>query len=158
MSELVQAINWLGSPAQIGTFAVGVVIALSVMWPKIRQQDFDREARIEAAKTAEIAGYKVEVAELRKELKLCEEECAAKLKVHEDEIRDLQEARWGDRKQHLAEQISLINVILRNVESPELRNLLKMFESVKASLVLQQVINREAEEGAKDEGASDDKI
>jgi hypothetical protein len=62
-----------------------------------------------------------------KELHKCEDECA-------DKIKKLHEEMWGEKRQRVTEQISLINVILNSVDAPELKTLMKTLESVQRSL------------------------
>jgi hypothetical protein len=138
MNQIAQGtefMNWLGSPAQVAQLVL-LLIALVAAWPKLRQQTLDRQSRIEAAKTEEIKEYKAEVRSLKGEIKVmcdelrdCEEECAKELRRMHEEI-------WAMRKQNIAEQISLINIILKTVDAPELHALLEVMEKIKAQLTV----------------------
>jgi hypothetical protein len=72
-----------------------------------------------------------EMRKLRDELKRCEADCAIAIKNLHLEV-------WGLRKQNIADQIALINVILNNVNAPELKALLLTLESVQVHLTTQQ--------------------
>jgi flagellar motility protein MotE (MotC chaperone) len=91
--------------------------------------------RVENADAADVRDHLAdEVKELRAELRTCEKDCDRRLGIAEARIRALDEELWGEKKQRVAEQISLINVILNSVDAPELKTLLKTFESVKTHL------------------------
>jgi molecular chaperone DnaK (HSP70) len=75
----------------------------------------------------EMGELRKNVAGLREELHKCEDECADKIKKLHDEL-------WGEKRQRVTEQISLINVILNSVDAPELKALMKTLESVQRSL------------------------
>lgn len=75
-----------------------------------------------------------EIQNLRAELQRCEADCDRRIGIAEARIRALDEELWGEKKQRVAEQISLINVILNTVDAPELKALLRTFESVKTHL------------------------
>jgi hypothetical protein len=75
-----------------------------------------------------------EIKELRDELRRCEEDCDRRLGIAEARMRALEEELWGEKRQRVAEQISLINTIVNTVDAPELKALLKSFESVRTHL------------------------
>lgn len=123
----------LGTLPQWGMFAATtalLLLAVIKIIPQIRAQSLE-------SKQQDIEGWREECHKLRSELRSCEEECDRRLKALEDEL-------FGLRRQHLAEQISLINVIIASVDAPELRTMLKTLESVQAHLQLQKAINSEA--------------
>jgi hypothetical protein len=75
----------------------------------------------------EMTALRDNVASLRAELHACEDECRVK-------IDKLTEELWGEKRQRVAEQISLINVIVNSVDAPELKMLMKTMESVQRTL------------------------
>lgn len=79
-----------------------------------------------------------ELRKLRKEVKDCEEECRNRLHKLESDL-------WGEKRQRVAEQISLINVIIKNADAPELRTMLQMLESVQAHLQNSRALEAEGE-------------
>jgi hypothetical protein len=83
----------------------------------------------------EMSALRENVSRLREELHTCEEECAAKIKVLQEEV-------WGEKRQRVAEQISFINLILKSVDAPELKTLLMSLESVQ-----RHISTRSFEEG-----------
>jgi septal ring factor EnvC (AmiA/AmiB activator) len=92
--------------------------------------------------------YAEEVGELRKELKQCEEECRAKLDAADvkldaaqKKIKELDQELWGEKRQRVAEQISLINVIISSVDAPELKAILKTLESVQMAQRIEHQID-----------------
>lgn len=121
--------SWAGTAPQWAMF-VTLVIAVLKMWPTYRKADHDdRRLSMDeaAALRREAAKLREEVRNLGDSLNDCEEECRK-------EIKGLHEEMWGLRKQHIAEQISLINVILKSVDAPELHSLLEVLESLKMRL------------------------
>lgn len=46
----------------------------------------------------------------------------------------LHQELWGDKRQRVQEQISLINTIISTVDAPELKQLLRVLESTEAFL------------------------
>lgn len=85
--------------------------------------------------------YAQEVGELRKELRQCEEECRGKLDAAEKKIRTLDQELWGEKRQRVTEQISLINVIIASVDAPELKAILNTLESVQMAMRIEQQAN-----------------
>jgi hypothetical protein len=92
---------------------------------------------------SDATGLRKEVKDLHSELNKCEEECRA-------DIKKLQEEIWGMRKQHIAEQISLINIILKTTDAPELHGLLAVLEDVKLRLAV-AAIAKETEDADRAE-------
>ena len=88
--------------------------------------------------------YAKEVASLRDELRICEEECADRLELADMKIRKLDQDLWGEKRQRVAEQISLINVVVASVDAPELKSILKTLESVQMAMRIEKGLeNRE---------------
>lgn len=82
--------------------------------------------------------YAKEVAALRDELRICEEECADRLELADMKIKKLGDELWGEKRQRVTEQISLINVIVSSVDAPELKAVLKTLESVQMAMRLER--------------------
>ena len=81
---------------------------------------------------SEVVAARSEVAIARKELADCEEECRTK-------IREIERELWGEKRQRVAEQISLINLILQSVDAPALKTLLRALESARMQIPEGQV-------------------
>lgn len=82
--------------------------------------------------------YAREVAALRDELRICEEECADRLDLAGQKIKKLDQELWGEKRQRVAEQISLINVIVASVDAPELKSILRSLESVQMAMRIER--------------------
>lgn len=82
--------------------------------------------------------YAREVAALRDELRICEEECADRLDLADQRLKKLDKELWGEKRQRVAEQISLINVVLNSVDAPELKAILKTLESVQMAMRIER--------------------
>ena len=85
--------------------------------------------------------YAKEVQALRDELAKCEQECADRLERADGKIKRLDEELWGEKRQRVAEQISLINVIIASVDAPELKAILKTLESVQMAMRIEQQLD-----------------
>lgn len=128
----------VGTLSQLGTFGLLLIAFLSAVtvWIKGIPERLRVKNEAREIDNAGIAALHKEMGEVRSELKKCEEECAR-------EMRKLQEELWGMRRQNIAEQISLINVILNSVDAPELKAMLKVLESVKATLRVRDIVEAE---------------
>lgn len=131
-TEIVATVQpYIGTVPQWGMF-LAVMLAFLKLAPVWRKQTFD-QSNTEIARAETLAAtYRAEVQTLRKELRGCEEECAAELKA-------LHEEMFSMRKSNIQEQISLVNVILRSVDAPELKTLLAVLEQVKGTLAANQI-------------------
>jgi len=118
--------SWAGTVPQWAMLLVVIAAAIKLIIPW-RQQVIDKEVTQVAAYAAECQSLRSEVRELSTELRDCEDRC-------DKEIRGLHEEILGLRKNQVQEQISLINVIMRSVNNPELQSLMLMLESVQSSL------------------------
>jgi chromosome segregation ATPase len=129
-------------PGWITSAGVVAMLGLIVRWQlglkklSVEAQQVDVNAAEVRSKDAadkrdhiaeEMSALRANIATLREELHACEDECAEKIKKLHDEI-------WGEKRQRVTEQISLINVILNSVDAPELKALMKTLESVQRSL------------------------
>lgn len=85
--------------------------------------------------------YAKEVAALRDELRICEEECADRLELADMKIKKLDQDLWGEKRQRVAEQISLINVVVASVDAPELKAILKTLESVQMAMRIEKQLD-----------------
>lgn len=67
------------------------------------------------------------ITELEEAVKFCREECDRQTEMLHKEIHGL-------RRQHIQEQISLINTIIQSVDAPQLKLFLRTLESVQRDL------------------------
>jgi hypothetical protein len=136
-TELLGTIpGWITSAGVIAILGIVVRWQLGLRKLSIAAQQVDvNAAEVRNKDTADARGHIAEemkalranVASLRDELHTCEEDC----RVTVDKLR--QEV-WGEKRQRVAEQISLINVILSSVDAPQLKTLMKTLESVQRTL------------------------
>lgn len=105
---------------------------------KLAHRKVDTDSHAEQVKQ-----YAETCSELREEVRKltdrvheCEESCARETKALNEEL-------LGLRRQHVQEQISLINSIIQSVDSPLLKSLLKNMETVRNSLTEIQEIGTE---------------
>ena len=126
--------DWLGTIPQWGMFGAlaAILIALIKLAPAWRQQTLDQKNKDTERDDTEQDRLREEIRVLREEFRECREECDAQTHALHEEI-------WGMRKQNIAEQISLINIILNTVDAPELKTLLHVLENVKSSLARAEV-------------------
>lgn len=116
----------VGSLAQLGTF-VTVLVGVGTLLLKFRGQTFDHVNNQVKQYEATCSRLREDVSELIEKLTACEKQCVK-------DKQELHEEMWGMRKQNLTEQISLINVIMRSVDAPELQTMLRTLESVQIAL------------------------
>lgn len=120
----------IGTVAQLGTLGL-IFVAIIGAYVKLRDRGMTHAEVMCAQLTNEVAS-------LRQELHNCEEQCRNDIKKLHAEIS-------GMRKQHISEQLSFINILLRSVESPELMLLRQTLERVQASLITVQAIQLDEE-------------
>lgn len=118
----------LGTVTQIGTF-LAVVIALIGAYVKLRDRGMTHAEVMCGQLTTEVAN-------LRKELHICEEGCRKEIKKLHEEI-------FGMRRQAVAEQLSFINILLNTVDSPELKILRETLERVQGSLIQARMLQQD---------------
>lgn len=118
----------LGTIAQVGTFGL-IAIALIGAYVKLKDRGMTH-AEVMCGQLT------VEVGNLRKELHDCEEKCR-------EDIKKLNEEIFGMRKLHIQEQISFISILLRSMDSPDLKLMLKSLERVQEALAAAAVIEEE---------------
>lgn len=118
--------GWITSAGVISILGIVLKWQLGLKKIGLESQQLANADRADARDhiAEEMVALRMNVASLREELHACEEEC----RVHIDK---LTQELWGEKRQRVAEQISLINIIINSVDAPELKNLLKALESVK---------------------------
>lgn len=121
----------IGTVPQWVTLAA-VLIAAFKLIPELSALKLKRKSEQER-------GWQTECANLRQELRIQRQECEEEHRQSRAKIHELEETIYGLRRQNIQEQISLINTILRSVDSPELKGLLSMMEAVKDNLASQHV-------------------
>ena len=126
----------IGTIAQLGTLGI-VLVAVIGAYVKLRDRGMTHAEVMCGQLTNEVAS-------LRGELHKCEEECRKDIKALHEEL-------FGMRKNHIAEQLAFINILLRSVDSPELSVLRSTLERVQDSLAKTQKLQQLKEE--KPDGA-----
>ena len=99
----------------------------------------DHYAKELTRNTAVVEQLRQELKVARDELNDCEEECRRKIK-------ELEEQLWGEKRQRVSEQIALINLILKNVDAPELQTLKDMLERTQTHMLRVQTLEQRVEE------------
>lgn len=133
MELTADTIRLLLQGGSLATLVALLLLAVLKILPTIRAQSLE-------SKQQDLEGWRAECTDLRNRLETCERLCRERDESHTTTVNKLHEEIFGIRKQHLTEQISMINVILNSVDAPELRQLLKTLESVKAALRLEQMV------------------
>ena len=118
--SIVDYLRYIGSPAQVGLFFLALITLIKT-WPIIQKNVMEARERKESR-------YSTRIETLEKKVEDCRAECDRDKKILLEEIH-------GMRRQHVQEQISLINAIIESVNAPELKTFLKMLESVQRTLV-----------------------
>ena len=116
----------VGTVPQWAMFLTLFVAAIKLV-PVLRQQTLD-------ADTSHAASWQKECENLRAALKAQQDQCHADNEVFRKEITRLNEELFGMRKQHITEQIELINVIMNSVDAPQLKGMLRLLERVQTQL------------------------
>lgn len=114
-------VTHVGTPAQIAILGLALV-ALIKAWPILQKNAFD-------AKEKKAGRYEARIAHLEREVSKCHEEWTR-------EVERLRKELWGEKTQRVAEQISLINLILQSVDAPELKTLLKTLEKIQGHMLI----------------------
>lgn len=139
--------EWIGSPSQFGLLVI--VFAAFLRWSlPWRKMSIDEGTQIRKE-------LREELVKVRGEHKVCEDALRSaqkELGVLRDEVNDLENRVAGLRRQHVQEQISLINSIIESVDAPQLKTFLKTLESVQRSLPRIE-IEEQRNERISDEGA-----
>ena len=116
----------LGTVTQIGTFVM-LAVACITAFVRLRGQDQSHAEKMCTTLSKELAAR-------RDRLNRCEQECR-------EETKKLHEEIFGLRKQNIAEQIALINIIIDQVDAPALQALRSTLESIAARLENDRVLH-----------------
>lgn len=137
MNELIQLPTWAGS-VPLWALLITVIVTLVKVWPTLKQLDQNSEAAIRKE-------LRDRVFELKNDCRKCHEEAAQIKREAEEAVRkcredcDIETRRLHDEilardKQRIQEQISTITAMISAVgDNPQLKTLLKTFESVQAA-------------------------
>lgn len=128
--------EYVGTIPQWGMF----LVLCGGLWRLVlstRAQAFTHVDKVAEHYRNEVKVLRDEVSDLTNALRICERNCA-------EETQSLKDALLGEKSNRIQEQLSLINVILGTVESPELRAMMHTLESVQIAIRSQQ------REGASD--------
>lgn len=121
--------SWAGNvPAWILVLSLLAWVVNSAIknHPIISQQKIDDRHRIKDSYVSRIQSLERQILEDR-------ERCDREIGLLRDEIGDLQDKIIGIQRQHVQEQISLINSIISSIDAPELKILVRSLESVQAA-------------------------
>jgi len=124
MSDILAKIpDWVGTAPQWGMFILLVIafIRVSPEWLRILVED-------QRAKRNRLGGR---ISELEAEIKRCHNECDQRIRAVQNEL-------WGQRRQNIQAQISLVNTIIQTVDAPELKKFLAVLENVQATLQVER--------------------
>lgn len=111
--------SWIGTVPQWGML---IVLCIAI----VRTSPQWLSALLTAAHNKR-ASYANRITELEEAVKFCREECDRQTGLLYEEIH-------GMRRQHVQEQISLINSIIQSVDAPQLKLFLRTLESVQRNL------------------------
>lgn len=116
----------VGSPAQIvaALALLGILAKQVIPWKKI-SVDAATQLRDELTERNKILIARVE---------RCEKECEDHKEELRTQILSLQQQRLDDRAANLQEQISLVSILVKNVESPLLAKILEQLQATKSKL------------------------
>jgi hypothetical protein len=131
--------GWITSAGVLGI--LGLVIrwqlglkklAIEAQQVSVNAKKVDNEDRADARDhiAEEMVALRNNVKSLREELHTCEEDCRQKIEALREEL-------WGEKQQRVAEQISLINLVLKSVDAPALKTLLEALERTQTHLMME---------------------
>jgi uncharacterized membrane protein (DUF106 family) len=127
MNDLVKDLPpWLGTAPAWGLLVLAVIAAIKT-WPLVHKNLLDAKERRESR-------YSQRITELEQAVKTCQQECDDHKEALRVELRNLEEKRLGDRKQHLQDQISLVSILVKNIDNPLLDRVLQQLQSTQRSL------------------------
>lgn len=118
--------SWTGTAPAWGLFLL-CAAALIKTWPLIQKNLLDAKERRESR-------YSQRITELEAAVKTCQHECEEHKEVIRVELRKTEERRLGDRQQHLQEQISLVSLLVKNIDNPLLDKILTQLQATQRSL------------------------
>lgn len=124
-----------GLPAWIGTAPAWALVLLTAgtlikTWPIIQKNLLDAKERRESR-------YSERISQLERMVQECQAECEESKEVLRAEIRALEEKRLGDRKQHLQDQISLVSVLVANIDNPLLAQILQQLQATERKMPME---------------------
>lgn len=127
MDDLIAGLPaWVSSVPIWGLFAT-VLIAVIKIWPTLQAQAISE-------RLAKRDRYITRITELEAAVEECRRQCDEDQENMRVTIDGLRDEIYGLRRQHVQEQISMINSIIESVDSPVLKNLLKTLQSVQSTL------------------------
>lgn len=143
MMDLLKGLpNWVGSVPQWGMFILLLIAVVRTspqwlgVWSNMKLQASNRVAtRITELESNLREAHR----DYDEKIQKCRDDCDKQTKFLQDEIGDLEDAIAGMRKQHIQEQISLINTIIESVDAPQLKLFLRTLETVQRNLPVQEV-------------------
>lgn len=117
---------WIGTAP---TWALFVMIGITLIktWPIIQRNVLDAKDRRESR-------YSQRITDLEKAVKDCQEECEDHKEELRSELRNLEEKRLGDRRQHIQDQISLVSILVKNIDNPLLAQILTQLQTTQRTL------------------------
>ena len=123
---MISNVQELGTPAQIAAALalIGILVRQIVPWHRVTT-DAATKLRDELAARNKLLIERVEK---------CEVECEAHKEELRTEVNKLREERLNDRAQNLQEQIALVSILARNVDSPLLSKILEQLQATKSRL------------------------
>ncbi len=104
-----------------------MIAALIKAWPIIQKNLLDAKERRESR-------YSERISELKGAVRKCQEECEDHKEELRHEIHKLEMERLGDRRQHVQEQISLVAILVENIDNPMLKRILSQLQNVQRGL------------------------
>jgi acyl-CoA reductase-like NAD-dependent aldehyde dehydrogenase len=104
-----------------------LVATIIKTWPIIQRNLLDARERRESR-------YSTRISELEEMVRQCQQECEDHKEELRNEIHKLEMERLGDKRQHVQEQISLVAVLVENIDNPILKQILSQLQNVQRSL------------------------
>jgi esterase/lipase len=122
----------LNLPSWVGTAPAWALILLCIgtlikTWPIIQKNLLEAKEKRESRMGNRIT-------ELERMVRECQQECEDHKEELREEIRRLENQRLNDRHQNLQEQISLVSILVRNVDNPILAQVLEQLQRTKTAL------------------------
>lgn len=104
-----------------------MIVTLIKTWPIIQRNLLDARERRESR-------YSLRITELEEAIRKCQEECEDHKEELRSQIHAIELERLGDKRQHVQEQISLVAVLVQNIDNPILKQILSQLQTVQRSL------------------------
>lgn len=121
MSEFTWPAWLVGTPSQFALLIIALV-ALIKVWPILQRNILDAKERRESR-------YSARITHLEQAVKECHSQCEEQKNGLRVEVRRLEELRLSDRAQNLQEQISLVSILVKNVDNPLLDRILQSLQA-----------------------------